>query len=132
MQWSKDVSLHGAMLNAVAHFLYRKECHKASEVLKDTIFKFRYMMSLQKISVSEKVKKFKWHLIVTQVRPNVHILDICILNDLNMCQLYDKLLGALIMYLLIKYLYNSILKRYLRHLFLKHLVSWNEILFSCD
>ena len=34
---SKDVSLHGAMLNAVAHFLHRKECRKASEVLKDTI-----------------------------------------------------------------------------------------------
>ena len=38
---SKDLSLHGAMLNAMAHFLHRKECRKPSEVLKDTISKFR-------------------------------------------------------------------------------------------
>ena len=90
MPCSKDVSLHGAMLNAVAHFLHRKECRKASEVLKDTISKFRYMlhiMSLQKVSVSERVKKYILHLIATQFRPNAHILDVCILNDLIMCQL---------------------------------------------
>ena len=86
-------------------------------------------MSLQKVSVSERVKTFKWHLIATQLRPNAQILDVCILNDLNVCQLYDKLLGALIMYHLIKYLYSSILKRYLRYLFLKYLVSCNKILF---
>ena len=82
------------MLNAVAHFLHRKECRKASEVLKDTISKFRYMlhiMSLQKVCVSERTKTFKWHLVATQLRPNAHILDVCILNDLNICQLYDKL-----------------------------------------
>ena len=132
MPCSKDVSLHGAMLNTEAHFLNRKECRKASEVLKDTISKVRYMshgMSLQKVSVSERVKTFKWHLIATQLRPNAYILAVCILNDLNMCQLYDKLLWALIMYPLIKYLYNSILKRYLRYLFLKYLVSCNKILF---
>ena len=114
------------MLNAVAHFLHIKECRKANEVLKDTISRVRYMlhiMSLQKVSVSERVKTCKWYFIATQFRPNPHILDACILNDLNMCQLYDKLLGALIMYPLIKYLYNSILKCYLRYLFLKHLVS---------
>ena len=133
MPCSKDVSLHGAMLIAVAHLLHRKECRKASDVLKDTISKFRYMlhiMSLQKVSVSERVQTFKWHLIATQLRPNAHILDVCILNDLNMCQLaYEKLLVALIMYPLIKYLYNSILKRYLRYLFLKYLVPCNKILF---
>ena len=86
-------------------------------------------MSLQKVSVSERVKTFKWHLIATQLRPNAQILDVCILNDLNVCQLYDKLLGSLIMYYLIKYLYSSILKRYLRYLFLKYLVSCNKILF---
>ena len=88
MLCSKDVSLHGAMLNAVAHFLHRKECRKASEVLKDTISRVRYMlhiMSLQKVSVSERVKTFKWHLIATQFMPNAHILDVCILNYLNMC-----------------------------------------------
>ena len=128
MSCSKDVSFHGATLNAVAHFLHRKECRKASEVLKDTISKFRYMlhiMSLQKVSISERVETFTWHFIATHFRPNAHILDVCILNDLNMCQLYDKLLGALIMYPLIKYLHNSILKRYLRYLFLKYLVSCN-------
>ena len=132
MPYSRDVSLHGAMLNAVAHFLQIKECRKASEVLKDAISKFRYMphiMSLQKVSVSERVKTFKWHLIATQLRPNAHIVDVCILNDFNMCQLCDKLLGALIMYPLIEYLYNSILKRYLRYLFLKYPVSCNKILF---
>ena len=104
----------------MAHFLHRKECHKASEVLKDTISRFRYMLhivSLQKVSLSERVETFKWHLIATRLMPNAHILDVCIFNDLNMCQLYDKLLGALIMYPLIKYLYNSILKHYLRYLF---------------
>ena len=121
MSCSKDESLHGAMLNAVAHFLNRKECHKASEVLKDTISKFRYIlhsMSLQKVSERGRVKTCKWHLIATQLRSNAHLMDVCILNDLNMCQLYEKLLGALIMYPLIKYLYSSILKRYLRYLFL--------------
>ena len=132
MPYYKDVSLHGAMLSAMVHFLHRKECRKASEVLKDTISKFRYMlhiMSLQKGNVSERVKTFKWHLIATQLRPNAHILDVCILNDLNMCQLYDKSLGALIMHPLIKYLYNSILKRYLRYLLFKCLVSCDKILF---
>ena len=132
--WEIDFSgdLHRAMLNTVAHFLYRKECRTASEVLKDTISRLRYMlhiMSLQKGSANERVKTFKWHLIATQFRPIAHILDVCILNDLNMCQLSDKLLGALIMYPLIKYLYNSILKCYLRYLFLKYLVSCNKILF---
>ena len=128
MLCSKDVSLHGATLNAVTHFLHREECRKASEVLKDTISKFRYMlhiMSLQKASVSERVKICKWNFIATQLRSNAHILDVCKLNDLSMCQLYDKLLGALIKYPLIKYLYNSILKRYLRYLFSKYLVSCN-------
>ena len=90
---SKDVFLHGAILNAMTRFLYRKEYGKASEVLKDTISNFRYMlhfMSLQKVSVSERVKTFNWHLITIQLRPNAHILDVCILNDLNVCQLYDK------------------------------------------
>ena len=80
-------SLHGAMLNAMAHFFYRKECRKASEVLTDTISEFRYMlhiMSLQKVSVGERGKTFKWHLIGTKLRPNAHILDACIINDLNM------------------------------------------------
>ena len=93
MPCSKDVSLHGAMLNAVAHFLHRKECCKSSEVLKDTISRFRYMLhiiSLQKASISERVKTSKWHLIATQLRPNAYILDVCILNDLNICQLYDN------------------------------------------
>ena len=120
MPCSKDVSLHGAMLNAVGHFLHRKECRKASEVLKDTISRVRYMlhnMSLQKVSISERVKTFKWQLLATQFRLNAHILDAFILNDLSMCQLYDKLFGALIMYPLIKYFYNGILKRYLRYLF---------------
>ena len=76
-----------------------------------------HFMSLHEVSVSERVKTFKWHLIATQLRPNAHILDVCILNDLKMCQLYDKLLGALIMYPLIKYLHDSILKLYLRYLF---------------
>ena len=109
MPTSKNVSLHGAMLNAAAYFLHRKECRKTSEVLRDTISKFSYMLhvvSLQKVSVSERVKTFKWHLISTQFRPNANILVLCMLNDFNMCQLYDKLLGALIMHPLIKY--NSI------------------------
>ena len=59
----------------------------------------------------------------------MHTLFVCILNDLNMFQLYNKSLGALIVYPLIKYLYNSILKRYFRYLFLKYLVSCNKILF---
>ena len=132
MPCSKDVSVHGAVLNTVAHFLHRKECRKASEVQKDTISKFRFMlhiMSLQEVSVSERVKTFNWHLIATQFRPNAHILDLCILNDLNMRQLYEILLRALIMYPLIKYLYNSTLKRYLRYSFSKYLVSCNKILF---
>ena len=94
------------------------ECPKASEILRVTISKCRYMlyvMSRQKVSISERVETFKWHFIATHFRPNAHILAVCILNDLNMCQLYDKLLGALIMYPLIKYLYNSILKRHLRY-----------------
>ena len=98
------------MLDAVAHFLHRKEYRKASEVLKDTISKSRYMlhiMPLRKVSISERVKTFKLHLIVTQLGPNAHILNVCILNDLNMCQLYEKLLGELIMYPLIKHLHNT-------------------------
>ena len=72
---SKDVSLHGAVLNAVAHFLHRKQCPKASEILKDNISKFKYtfnVMSLQKVSMSERVKTFKWHLMATPFRPNTH------------------------------------------------------------
>ena len=78
------------MLNAVARFLHTKECRKASKVLKDTVSRVTYMlhiMSLQKVSISERVKAFKWHLIATEFRPNVHILDVCILNGLNMCHL---------------------------------------------
>ena len=67
-------------------------------------------MSLQKVSLSERVNTVKLHFIATQFKPIAHILIACILNDLNICQLYDKLLRALIMYPLIKYLYNSILK----------------------
>ena len=74
-------------------------------------------MSFQKVSMIERVKTFEWLLKATQFRPNALILVVCILNDLNICQLYDKLLGALIMYPFIKYLYNSILKRYLRYFF---------------
>ena len=113
----KDVSLHGAMLNTVAHFLDRKECPKASGILRDNIFKFEYIphvVSLQKVRMSERVKIFKWHLLATQFWPNAHILLVRVLNNLSMCQLYDKLLGAFIMYPLIKHLYNSIFKRYLR------------------
>ena len=73
-------------------------------------------------------RTFKWHLMATQFKPNAHVLVVCIFNDLNIRQLYNKLLGALIMYPLMKYLYNSILKRYLRYLFLKYLVSCNGIL----
>ena len=65
---SIDVSLHGAMCNSVAHFLHRKECPKASEMLKDNISKFKYIlhvMSLQKASKNESVKTCKWHLVVT-------------------------------------------------------------------
>ena len=85
-------------------------------------------MSLQKVRKSERVRTFKWHLITTQIRPNAHTLLVYILNDLKMCQLYNKLLGALVMYPLIKYLHNSILKRYLRYLFLNYLVSCTKIL----
>ena len=74
-----------------------------------------YVMSLQKDSMNKRVKTLKWHLVTTQNRPIAHILVVCILHDLNLCQLYDKLLEALIMYALIKYLYNSTLKRYLRY-----------------
>ena len=119
MLCSKDASLHGAMLNAVSQFLHRKECPKATEILRDTISKLRYMLhitSLQKVSISKRVKTFKWHSIATQFTPNAHILDVCILNDLNMCLIYDILLGVLIIYPFIKYLYNSIWKRYLRYL----------------
>ena len=87
---SKDVSLHGAMLNAVTHFLHRKEFPKASEILRDYISIFIYIlhiMSLQKISTSERVKTFKWHEMATQVRPNANILVLCIFNDLSICQL---------------------------------------------
>ena len=86
-------------------------------------------MSLQKVSMRERVKTFEWNLIATQFRPNALILVVFILNDLNITQLYDKLLGALIMYPLIKYLYNSILKRYLRYLFFKYKIPCNKILF---
>ena len=86
-------------------------------------------MSLQKVSMRERVKTFDWNLIATQFKPNALILVVCILNDLNITQLYDKLLGALIMYPLIKYLYNSSLKRYLRYLFFKYKIPCNKILF---
>ena len=84
-------------------------------------------MSLQKVSMSRSVKTFKWHLVATQFSPITHIV-VCILIDVNICQLYEIFLGALIMYPFIKYLYNSILKCYLRYLFLKYLVSCNRIL----
>ena len=132
MPGSKAVSLHGVLLNAVAHFLPRIGFPKAGEILRYTISKFRYMlyiMSLQKVSISERVKTFKWHLIVKKFRPNAHILDLCILNDLNMCQLYEKLLGALIMYPLIKCLITAFVKCYLRYLFLNYLLSCNKIPF---
>ena len=90
----QDASLRGAMLNAVAHFLRRKECPKASEILRDNIFKFKcilHVMSLQKVSMSERAKAFKWHSIATWFRPNAHTLVVCVLNDLNICQLYEKL-----------------------------------------
>ena len=73
------------MLNAVAHFLHRKECPKASEILRNNISNFKYIlhvMSLQKVSMSERVKTFKRHLFETQFRPNAHTLVVCILNDL--------------------------------------------------
>ena len=82
-----------------------------------------------KVSMRERVKTFKWNLITTQTRPIAHILVVCILNDLNLYQLQGKLSGALIMYPLVKYLHNSILKRYLRYLFLEYLVSCNKMLF---
>ena len=78
MQWIK------------AHYLHRKECPKATEILRGTISKFRYMlyiMSLQQVSMSERVQTFKWHLITTQIRPIEHVFVLCILNDLNLCQL---------------------------------------------
>ena len=115
--------LHGAILNAEdqAQFLHRKESPKASEILIDTISKFRYMphvMSLEKVSMSESMKRSEWHSKATWFRPIAHILVVCILNNLSMYQLYNKLLGALIMHPFIKYPYNSILKHYLRY-FLK-------------
>ena len=118
-------------MNAVAHFLHVKECPKANEILRDNISTFKYILdvtSLQKVNMSERAKAFKWHLSATQFRTNANTLVVSILNDFSMCQLYDKLLGALIMHPLIKYLYNSILKRYRRYLFLKHLASCNKIL----
>ena len=62
MPCSEDVSMHGAMLSAVTHFVHRKECPKASEILRDHISKLKYIlnfMSLQKASMSERVKTFK-------------------------------------------------------------------------
>ena len=91
-----------------------------------------YVISFQKFTMSERVGTIKCQLITTQIRPIAHILVVCTLNHLNMCQLYDKLLGALIICPLIKYLFNSIVNRYLRYLFLKYLVSCNKIIFSCD
>ena len=64
MPYSKDVSLHEAMLNALAHFLYRNEYPEASEIPRDNISKLKYIvhvMSLQKDSMSGRVKAFKWH-----------------------------------------------------------------------
>ena len=55
------VSLQGAMLNAVAHFLHREECPEACEILGDNISKSRYIfhaMSLEKVSISERLKTF--------------------------------------------------------------------------
>ena len=66
----------------------------ASEILRDTVSKFRYMlytMPLRKVSMSKRVKRFKWHLITTQIVPIAHTLVLCILNYLNLCQLQDKL-----------------------------------------
>ena len=54
-----------------------------------------YIMSLQKVSMSERLKTFKWRLIATQFRPIAYTLVVCILNDLSLCQLQDKLSGAL-------------------------------------
>ena len=68
----------------------------------------------KKLSMSEKVKIFKWHSIFTEFKSNAHTLVACILNDFNMCQQLP---------------YNSILKRHLRDLFLKYLVSCKKILF---
>ena len=45
-----------------AHFLHRMECPKASEILRGAISKFRYIlyiMSLQNVSMNERVKTFK-------------------------------------------------------------------------
>ena len=45
-----------------AHYLHRMECPRASEILRGTISKFRYMlyiMSLQKVSMNEGVTTFK-------------------------------------------------------------------------
>ena len=77
VQCPNYVSLHGAMLNAVAHFLHRKECPEASEILRDNVSKFKYIlqvMSLQNVSASERIKTFKWHLMFTPLRPNAHII----------------------------------------------------------
>ena len=52
-------------------------------------------MFLQTVIVSEKVETFKWHSIAVQFRPIAHIFVVYILNDLNICQLYEKLLGGI-------------------------------------
>ena len=80
------------MLNAVdlGSFPSQKGCPKASEILRGTISKFRYTLYttfLQKVSMSERIKKFKWHSITTQIMPIAHILVLCLLNYLNLYQL---------------------------------------------
>ena len=53
-----------------------------------------YAISFQNVSMSERVKTFKWHLITTQITPIAQILVVCILNDLNMFQLYDYIVRS--------------------------------------
>ena len=71
-------------------FPSQKECPKASEILWDNISKSKYIlhvMPLQQVSISERTQTFKWYLIATQFRPSALVLVVCILNDLNKCQL---------------------------------------------
>ena len=74
-------SLHGVMLSAVTHFLRRKECPKASEILWGYYFQiqiYALCLSFQKVSMRERVKTFKLHLITTQIRPIAHILVVVV------------------------------------------------------
>ena len=56
-----------------------------------------YTMFLQKFSMSERVKKFKCHLITTQIVPIAHILALCTVADPDIrnvrkfeCQIFDR------------------------------------------